>query len=266
MTDPIPATPLAALLAALTRDGAAARWHGTVPPDWQQGRTAFGGLSAAMALHAARALEPELPPLRSAQVAFVGPIAGAVTVSAALLRRGRNAAFVAAEVSGEAGLGVRCTFVFMRALSQALTHERGSAPATAPPGPDDRVLRGGHPQVAFTRHFEFVDPPGQDDPAAWLRWARLAERDGLHPEVELMAIGDCLPPAALRLLGLGAPVSSMTWQLNLLDPAPATRDGWWLLRSTTDHARDGASSQRMAIWAADGRAVAEQVQSVAVFG
>lgn len=266
MTDPASPTPLARLLAELVRDGGAARWHGTVPPDWQQGRTAFGGLSAAMALHAARQLEPELPPLRSAQVAFVGPLAGAVTVSATLLRRGRNAAFVAAEVSGEAGLGVRCTYVFMRALPDALSHARGAAPAAAPPAPSDRVLRGGHPQVAFTRHFEFVDPPGQDDPAAWLRWARLAERGGLHPEVELLALGDCLPPAALRLLGVGAPVSSMTWQLNLLAPAPATRDGWWLLRSATDHARDGASSQQMAIWDADGRAIAEQIQSVAIFG
>jgi acyl-CoA thioesterase len=254
MTDPASATSLAQLLAALVRDGEAARWHGAIPPDWQQGRTAFGGLSAALALHAAHQLEPELPP------------AGAVTVSATLLRRGRNAAFVAAEVSGEAGLGVCCTFVFMRALPDALAHARGAAPAVAPPAPGDRVLRGGHPQVAFTRHFEFVDPPGQDDPAAWLRWARLAERDGLHPEVELLAIGDCLPPAALRLLGVGAPVSSMTWQLNLLAPAPATRDGWWLLRSATDHARDGASSQQMAIWDADGRAVAEQIQSVAIFG
>ncbi|MBB3473168.1 thioesterase family protein [Sphingomonas sp. BK345] len=266
MTDPVSATPLAQLLAALVRDDGAARWHGSIPPDWQQGRTAFGGLSAALALHAARQLEPELPPLRSAQVAFVGPLAGAVTVSATLLRRGRNAAFVAAEVSGEAGLGVRCTFVFMRALPDALAHTRGAAPPATPPAPDDRVLRGGHPQVAFTRHFEFVDPPGQGDPAAWLRWARLAERDGLHPEVELLAIGDCLPPAALRLLGIGAPVSSMTWQLNLLAPAPTTRGGWWLLRSATDHARDGASSQQMAIWDADRRAVAEQLQSVAIFG
>ncbi|MBY9062438.1 thioesterase family protein [Sphingomonas yunnanensis] len=266
MTEPASATPLVQLLAALARDGSAARWHGTIPPDWQQGRTTFGGLSAALALHAVRQFEPGLPPLRSAQVAFVGPLAGGVTVSVTLLRRGRNAAFVAAEVSGEAGLGVRCTFVFMRALPEALAHARGAAPAVAPPAPENRVLRGGHPQVAFTRHFEFVDPPGQSDPAAWLRWARLPERDGLHREIELLTIADCLPPAALRLLGVGVPVSSMTWQLNLLAPAPATRDGWWLLRSATDHARDGASSQQMAIWDADGRAVAEQIQSVAIFG
>ena len=94
---------------------------------------------------------------------------------------------------------------------------------------------------------------------------RLKDRDGLHPMVELMAVADCLPPVALKLLGRPAPVSSMTWQLNLLGDAPTTEDGWWLLQATSDYARAGNSSQRMAIWAADGTPVAEQMQSVAVF-
>ena len=44
-----------------------------------------------------------------------------------------------------------------------------------------------------------------------------------------------------------------------------TRDGWWLLRATTDYTKDGSSSQQMAIWNADGTPVAEQMQSVAIF-
>ncbi|TCP36767.1 thioesterase family protein [Sphingomonas sp. BK235] len=265
MHDPSSPTGLPRLLEALTRDGAATRWHGSIPDDWLQGRTAYGGVSSAIALHCARQVEEALPPLRSAQIAFVGPLAGAITVEARLLRRGRNAAFVAAEVSGAQGLGLRCTFVFMRSLAGALAHERDGGPAVEAPAPDDVVLRG-HPQVAFTRHFAFVDRPDADDPASWRRWARLEERDGLHPEVELVAIGDCLPPAALRLLGMGAPVSSMTWTINLLGAATASADGWWLVEAVTDHARDGGSSQRMAIRDAAGRAVAEQIQSVAIFG
>ena len=84
--------------------------------------------------------------------------------------------------------------------------------------------------------------------------------------VELMCVADCLPPAALKLIGAIAPVSSMTWLLNVLGPQPLTRDGWWLLRATTDYAREGSSSQQMAIWNADGMPVGEQMQSVAVFG
>ena len=57
----------------------------------------------------------------------------------------------------------------------------------------------------------------------------------------------------------------MTVLLNLLTPAPVTRDGWWLLRANTDYAKNGSSSQQMAIWNADGRSIGEQMQSVAVF-
>ncbi len=238
-------------------------WRAHVPEGWLQGRTAYGGLSAALALHAAMASDDDLPPLRSALVAFIGPLSGAITIRATRLRRGRNAAFVQADVESEAGLGLRATFVFMGTLPSAVDHHAGAAPAVAPPGPDDRVLRG-HPAVAFSQNFELVErhEPGT---AEWLRWVRLKDRDGLHPMVELMTVADCLPPVALKLLGRPAPVSSMTWQLNLLGDAPVTQDGWWLLQATSDYVRTGNSSQRMAIWAANGTPVAEQMQSVAVF-
>lgn len=254
-------TPLRDVIAGL--EPLAGGWRGTVPDGWLQGRTAYGGFSAALALHAAMQSDVDLPPLRSALVAFIGPLSGAVTIRAQRLRRGRNAAFVQADVESEAGLGLRATFVFMGTVASALDHRSGRAPALALPGPDDRILRG-HPAIAFSQNFELVE--GQDAaPSEWLRWVRLKDRDGLDPMVELMAVADCLPPAALKLLGRPAPVSSMTWQLNLLGDAPATGDGWWLLRATTDYARAGNSSQQMGIWAADGTPVAEQMQSVAVF-
>ncbi|GAA0666249.1 acyl-CoA thioesterase [Sphingomonas insulae] len=238
-------------------------WQGQVPDGWLQGRTAYGGLSAALALHAAMASDDDLPPLRSALVAFIGPLSGPITIRAQRLRRGRNAAFVQADVASEAGLGLRATFVFMSPVASAVDVRTGTAPAASLPGPEDKVLRG-HPAIAFSQNFELVERR-EAATAEWLRWVRLKDRTGLHPMVELMAVADCLPPVALKMLGRPAPVSSMTWQLNLLGDAPATEDGWWLLQATSDYARAGNSSQRMGIWAADGNPVAEQMQSVAVF-
>ena len=57
----------------------------------------------------------------------------------------------------------------------------------------------------------------------------------------------------------------MTWLLNVLGPRPRTDDGWWLLRANADYASAGSSSQLMGIWNSDGEAVAEQMQSVAIF-
>ena len=103
-------------------------------------------------------------------------------------------------------------------------------------------------------------------PAEWLRWVRLRDRAGLDPMVELMAIADCLPPAAFKLLGEPAPISSLTWQLNLLGPAaprPTTAGGC--------SARTPIMPRRQlepvdAHLERAGRPVAEQVQGVAMFG
>lgn len=241
-------------------------WRGTIPDDWLQGRTAYGGLSAAIALHCAMQSDTDLPPLRSAQVAFVGPLAGPILVTAHRLRRGKNAAFIQADIESEAGLGLRCTFVFMRGIDSEVDYQTTTVPDFPKPAPEDTTYKG-NPHVAFTRNFEFVDRRDGPElqPAEWLRWTRLNDRKGIDPMVELLAIGDCLPPAALRLLGRNVPMSSLTWILNVLGPTPATDDGWWLLRSNADYARAGSSSQVMGIWNASGEMVAEQMQSVALF-
>ena len=259
-------TTIGQILAGLEPIADGPGWRGNIPDTWLQGRTAYGGLSAAIALHCAMQSDTDLPPLRSAQVSFIGPLAGPILVTAHRLRRGKNAAFIQADIESAAGLGLRCTFVFMRAIESEVDYQTSTMPDFARPGPDDTTFKG-NPHVPFTQNFEFVDRREGPDllPAEWLRWTRINERDGLDPMVELIAIGDCLPPAALRLLGRNVPMSSMTWILNVLGPAPRTEDGWWLLRANADYARAGSSSQQMGIWNAAGEMVAEQMQSVALF-
>lgn len=259
-------TSLKQILDGLTPRPEGNSWGGAIPDGWLQGRTGYGGLSAAMALHCAMQSDTDLPPLRSAQVSFIGPLSGEVEVTTERLRRGKNAAFIQADISSEAGLGLRCTFVFMRAIESEVDYAVTQVPDFTRPGPDEQTFKG-NPHVAFTQNFEFLDRRDGPNlqPAEWLRWTRLNERDGIDPMVELIAVGDCLPPAALRLLGRNVPMSSMTWILNVLGPTPSTDDGWWLLRSNADYARAGSSSQQMGIWNAKGEMVAEQMQSVAVF-
>jgi hypothetical protein len=218
-----------------------------------------------LALHAAIELEPDLPPLRSAQVAFIGPLAGEVTVRATRLRRGRNAAFIQSDVSAQSGIGLRATFVFMSAIPSAITHDTARRASLLPPTPDAKLYIG--PDDFFTGNFAFHDPKLKLGATEWLRWARLRDHSGLHPMVELMAIGDALPPGAFKLVAeRKTPLSSLNWQINFLDPAPATEDGWWLLSAEADTARDGYSSQRMTIWNAAGVPIAEAMQGVAIFG
>ena len=238
-------------------------FRATVPANWLQGRTAYGGLSSALALHAAHISDEGLPPLRSALIAFIGPLAGEIMVTAKRLRRGRNAAYVEASITSDAGLGYRATFVFMKDVESRIAHDATVASPHRPPSADASLYVGA-PEY-FTGNFDFLDRKDEAGPVEWLRWARLRERDGIDAEIELIAIADALPPAALKLLGGPAPVSSLTWMVNVLTPRPTTTDGWWLLHTGTERAVGGYSSQRMTIWNADGTPVIDAMQGVAVF-
>jgi len=256
-------TPIAEILAGATPTGDGFR--AAIPASWLQGRTSYGGLSSALALHAAQACEPDLPPLRSAQIAFIGPLSGEVSVTATKLRRGRNAAFIQADIVSEAGLGFRATFVFMSDQVSEIDLDGRLQSQHRPPAPDAKLYTG--PDEFFTGNFNFLDlkdsAPGE---AEWLRWARLRVPEGLDPMVEILAVADALPPAAFKLLGKRqAPISSLTWIINLLTPRPITTDGWWLLSATSDYAKNGCSSQAMTIWNADGEPIAQGMQSVAIF-
>lgn len=243
-----------------------ARFMADIPETWMQGRTGYGGLTAALALEAVLRAYPDLPPLRSAQIAFVGPAAGTVEVTTTLLRRGRTAGFVEAVLSCEGKLCLKALFVFMIPLESHVDFSDNAAPDV--PSPEAAEPVKPHPDPTFfTRNLDYrFAAPKTDAPTPdWLRWGRLVERDGLHPMVEMMAIGDALPPAAMAVFDRQGPISSMTWMINFLTAEPVTRDGWWLMRSSANHARNGASNQAMHVWNADGQPVASGMQSVALF-
>lgn len=238
----------------------------SIPAEWMQGRTSYGGLSSAFALETARRLHPELPPLRSAAVSFIGPLAGEVSVTARVLRKGRNATWIAAEVSSDAALGLTASFVFMGPVDSALHLNDAPPPAGWIP-PEDALPMPPRTGPGFIGNFEvrFGLPRSSIPLPELCWWVRLRDRTGLDPMVELTAIADALPPGVMPLLRAG-PVSSMTWLINLLTPAPVTRDGWWLVRSAGNYAENGCSSQDMGVWNADGEPVAMGMQSIALFG
>jgi acyl-CoA thioesterase len=239
-----------------------------VPESWHQGRTAYGGFSSALALDAAMRVAGDVPPLRSAQVSMIAPLYGAVEVRAAVLRRGRNATWVAADIRRDGQVGLTATFVFMGPVDSALHVDDRPPPADLVPARSARDFVNERGPVFLRNHFDvrFALPRDERKRPEICWWVRAREREGLDPMVELLLCADALPPGVMPLLAPATPVSTMQWQVNLLNPAPATEDGWWLLRSASDYAEQGCSSQRMAIWNAAGAPMLAGMQSVAVFG
>ncbi len=236
-----------------------------IPQNWLQGRTCFGGLSAALGYHGATLLGEALPPLKSAQIAFSGPLSNEVRVHTKMLRRGRNSAFVRTEVESDGQIGLSCVFVFMADRESKYAH-RDVDRSDLPPLPDEGNLRSGPPEF-FTSNFEYAQSRGamQSGEPHVGAWYRLAEREGIDPVAELLLLGDALPPASFGLMDGHTNFSSLTWQANMVAQSAATDNGWWFVHSETGYIADGNSSEYMCLYNSRGEAVLNGTQSVAIF-
>jgi hypothetical protein len=69
----------------------------------------------------------------------------------------------------------------------------------------------------------------------------------------------------MPMFSVPAPISSVSWQVDVLDPAPLGV-GWHLVRSTAEVAAGGYAAQTMGLWREDGTPVLAGRQMVALFG
>ena len=241
-----------------------------MPDHWKQGRTAYGGLSAALLLARARLDHPDLPPLRSALVNFTGPVSEAPALTSRLLRRGRNVTTVATEAQGERGTVCTATFSFGAARDSSLEFDV-PAPDSGSPTDHPPLIPDGQEAFApgFTVNFDARLAAGarpmtgadRGHIRCWVRHRDPASRSG---EAALLCLADVLPPAAMPMLTTFGPVSSMTWICNWLR-GPETDSGWYLVEAEANAARGGYSSQTMRVWNRAGELVIEGMQSIVIF-
>jgi acyl-CoA thioesterase len=241
------------------------------PEDWGQGRTLYGGMTAALAYEAVKRGLGDLGPLRSAQFTFIGPAAGRLRFEPKLLRRGRSSAIAAVECFNEDGHAARATFMFGAARESKVAHEYVSMPKVdAPDAVQPFRKEGGNAPRGFWNNFETRLASGgrlfeaSAERPEFAVWTRFLDTGGADPVTALLALADCLPPAAMVHFPTPAPISTMTWTVDLMQ-VPQSADGWHLLWSASDHAADGYSMQAMTLWNDAGEALAVGRQAVAIF-
>lgn len=245
-------------------------WSASVGEDWMQGRSVFGGLQAALALRAMRALLPVALPLRCLQTTFMAPVpAGPVRVRAQILRQGKNVVHVEARL--EQGGQTLCLLVGVFGARR---------PSAITITPRQSLVEGGEPiefryipgvTPSFTRHF----------PSRWLRGglpfsghphpAAVVEINmqdsGAVSEYHVLAIADFIPPVGLSLLKSPAPGSSLSWMIEFLreryDDLPLPG---WRVDAELVAASGGYTHQSVMVWGPDGAPVALSRQSMVVFG
>lgn len=258
------------VLAGLTADGEGFTAHG--PDDWLQGRTLYGGMSAALALKACERAVPDLPPLRAAQIAYVGPASQDVRLVPTVLRRGKSVTTVACDLMSDGALALRALFVFGAARASAYAAEPPAPPACA--GPEEVPPLWGLGRPGFSRNIEqrlaggrpLLSGADEGHVLAWVRHSR-----PVNPgSPALVALGDALPPASFTRFTAPAMISTVTWNFELFESqspgARADGTGWYLLQAIDDGVGQGYSSQAMAMWDEAGHPVLLARQSVAIFG
>lgn len=241
--------------------------------DWRQGRTLYGGASAALCLEACLRLVADqgaaLPPLRSAQISFIGPAATDLRLQPVIVRQGKSATFMGCDLLSEGQIATRAVFCFGASRSSPVTRLAARAPSV--PGPDEcTAFFPSERRPAFAQHFDVrlaagarpISGAGEPDITLWAR-----HDDPLAPDnaVSLLALADVPPPAAITALTASAIISTMTWMIDVLDPSALATPGWKLMRSTAETIAEGYSAQAMTIWAEDGAAILAGRQTIAVF-
>ncbi len=255
----------AELAARLTRQGDHFVLNGAV--GWMQGRTMYGGASSMIAYSAARREFPDLPPLRAAQIGFIGPLGDNLTARVAMLRSGKSVSHVETSLWCDGALVHRATWLFgsARADNGAVPAERLVDLPARDSAATPHLLPGA---PSFTRQLDVrraTSPRGEGRPVI-RRWVRFHHRAGLDPYAELIAIGDALPPGAFRAMKRAGPISSINWSFTVLGGALANHDGWYLLETASNHFGDGFSSETLRAWNDAGVEVLRGLQSVAIFG
>jgi acyl-CoA thioesterase len=254
---------LRAALDGLAEDGGA--FHIEAPEGWTQGRTLYGGMTAALCAEAARRSIAGLPPLRSAQFAFTGAAAGRLRLEPKLMRQGRSSSFVAVDGFAEGGPVARALLAYGAVRESQVAHDGAaipdvSAPENCPPFFD--APRGGFFQNFEMRLADGARPLAGGKPAFTV-WVRHLDDAQVDPVVSLLALADSLPPAAMVAFPAPAPISTVTWSVDILQPVEA--GDWRLLSSASEQAADGYSLQAMSLWSREGRRLAVGRQTVAIF-
>lgn len=246
------------------------RFSVEAPESWSQGRTLYGGLSAALCHVTAKAQAEIDKPMKSALVCFVGPAGGVVSGESEVLRRGKSTVVSQATLRTEQGVGTRAVFVYGDERESRLTHSDLKAPDVLRADACESMWREGRRGPGFAGNFEVrkaggLFPISGADRGEMLVWVRHKTPTGPDHTAALLAIADVLPPACFTMFQEPAPLSTITWSMEFLQPEFDVSNNWFLFHTIAEHTAGGYSSQAMYLYDEAGRPIIAGRQNVTIF-
>jgi hypothetical protein len=248
------------------------RWD--VPDGWQQGRGAWGGLVVGAIVRAIQASEPDPSrQLRSLTVQIVAPArVGTHHIDVRPVRIGGAMSTWSATIMGQGE--VCASAVVILGAARQPTPGLGVAgwqsvqPPSAPPADDVPIIPfvdGLSP--VFAQHYEarpVSGVPFGGGAAESVGWIRFAEPTP-WTAASLLALVDAWWPASLAVVTEMPRIATVNFFAALdIDPATVPPHEPLLHHSFVTGAVDGFTTEHRRLWTADGRLVADNVQTIVV--
>jgi acyl-CoA thioesterase len=237
---------------------------------WTQGRSAFGGLSTALAVCGAAKLLQTAQSARSLMVSFIGPVPpGEVSVVPRIQRQGKNVTQMSSELLCGEDLCLQVMAVFGNTReSMRVAPDPGFAPA---PRVAQRGFERNLARPSFLRYFEGcwsgggIPFSGKPDLRLGI-WARHISDMSEFPVEKLVALADIPPPIILSHYSKpGVPASSLTWSLEFVMEPESVDSDWFYLDYQVEHAANGYTQQSGKLFTESGELCALSRQCMVYF-
>lgn len=239
---------------------------------WAQGRSAFGGLSAALAVTAMKKLLENDLPMQSLMVSFIAPLpAGEVNVEPVIQRQGKNVTQMAASVFSDGKLCLQAMAAFGNPREGiALEHEYKFNPVARENG------------IPIANHVKRLPPFLSYFDGCWISggmpfsgqgarklnmWVKHKADMGSFATENIVTLADIPPPVILSYFDTPpVPASSLTWSLEFLVPAESVNSEWFFLEFYIEAAANGYTQQSGLVFDENGRLCAITRQCMVYFG
>lgn len=244
-----------------------------ISSDWAQGRTAYGGISAALAYIAMKEKVADGRLMRSFNCNFVGPLTTDedFNIDVEILREGKNASQVLAKIIQKGTVRVLCQASF--GVSRESKVSVPNKDTHAMPLPLKAKFIPYIPKVTpkFIRNFDLAIDKGampfsNSKEHCLHGWMRFHKEPQAVTDAHLICMIDAWPPTVLQMLRWPAPASTMSWNVEFIHPhAELKPQDWFAYQAHTRQAADGYAHTEANIWDQQGELIAVSRQAVAVF-
>jgi len=240
---------------------------------WAQGRTVYGGITAALVYTAIKEKVSSDRVLRSFTCNFVGPLIPGqpFDIEVEVLRQGRNATHTVAKAMQDGKVCLLMQACFGVARQSKVRVDNNDMHNLSVPIKAKQLSQTSKTAPKFLQHFDLVTQQGDvpfsaSDKSEIQGWMKFSKAPAKLTDAHIIALIDAWPPAVLQMVHEPAPVSTMSWNIEFIYPHHAfSATDWLAYKVHTRQAADGYAHTEANIWDAQGQLIAISRQTVMVF-